>query len=127
MTSERIHSRKGFVKLSPLRNLNCFNMGLFKRKLKDNDIISSKEIDSNMFKDWPLTCHNVVLQKRGILMTDGKISDKMIYLTLLINGKVYALNGSAADKYKLKSIIDSKYYVRGMQVSDLINYGFDKM
>ena len=98
---------------------------MFKKKLSDDNIIASKELSSEDYNNWPFTVNSVILQKRGVLLLGGEIKESMIYITLLINGKVFGLNGASVDHLKLKSILNSKYYVKGLQVTEFIEIGFN--
>jgi len=98
--------------------------GFGKKQLSDADIIGTREMKKVAgSKNWPFASDTVIIQKRGEIALNGDISKESNYVTILIDGKVYGLNGAAQDKYGLKSTHDAKKALRGMDVSDYITIG----
>ena len=98
---------------------------MFKRKVKDDNIIASRELLMQDFKQWPFKTDMVIIQKRGVALLSGEIVCPMPYITVIINGKLFGLNGASVDHLKLKSIIDSKYYIKGISVNEFIEIGIN--
>lgn len=98
---------------------------LFKKKLKDDDIIATRKVSAEDLSEWPIVGNEAIIQKRGVLLHDKTISDKFICVTIVVNGKIFALNGASKDKYKIKHLMDGKYYKKHHSVSELIEIGLD--
>lgn len=82
---------------------------------KFNSDIKYKQIQKNNYNgEWPFYSDKIIIECR-----------QKYWCTIEIDGNDYALNGSAADRYKLESITDSGMTILGKSIGPFINMALE--
>lgn len=95
-------------------------LSIFKTKKQKTQTLMDQMKKSGQYKSKELkkSDHKKIWAFKGDTITIGKFSD--FWCVGEINGKVFALNGNAQDKFGLKSAHDSGNAIQGKSISRFI-------